>query len=152
MEKFKTYIYSITMERHKTVSKKHYPCHQGDGMSLPTCLDDHIEREAKCALPWRNTGNTSRICKDKTSLDTFKRAKSYYRDSGEQEIYQLSGCFYNCSRYVRTATLKSIFANRYFLPGIHKSQTDGRLPCSIQELQLQPNFKCLHSLWGYVLF
>ena len=74
---------------------------QNGGANLLNCIEDHIETNANCTLPWRTENNDAdKTCEDKDSLDVYKKVQSDYRDSGEQEVYDWTGCYYNCSHYV----------------------------------------------------
>ncbi len=97
--KFRYSLYEISSKLKKVMSRNELPCYKGSNPSIYDCFEKHIQSDLGCILPWRITNETHKnpVCGSISALRKFKHTYAIYKSGTEEEVYNLTGCYFGCS-------------------------------------------------------
>ncbi len=98
---------------HNRISKDRLPCHEDKNQpSVKDCLEEFMERNLTCRLPWGKTRNTSRSFPACDKVGPLRNLLEVFQRLGEADIpvYQMTGCHPPCKYLVYHIKCMMMFA------------------------------------------
>ena len=93
------YIEYLVQTETTLLNKARYACLEGNSMYLKVCLDNFINGQLGCSLPWTPITDEIRVCETEDDLKAFRNLSFHMTSKDIQKLITQQGCFKpNCKK------------------------------------------------------